>query len=67
MEKKMSRRFKGPLFPREEPVHKGFDGLEQNEYENMQKKHLKAYIKGESYFIYKGKYHEVEQEYYEVQ
>ena len=67
MEKKISRKFKGPLVPREEPVHRGFEGLSNNEYENMQKKHFHAYKMGYTYFTYKGKVYEVEQEYYEVQ
>lgn len=67
MEKKISRRFLGPLVPRDEPVHEGFGKLGLNEYENMQKKHLHAYLMGYTWFTYKGQYHKVEQEYYEVQ
>lgn len=53
------RRFLGPLFPRDEKIHHTTD-LEQNEYENMQKKHLKAYIKGDTRFNYKGIWYDVE-------
>lgn len=55
-----TRKFLGPLFPREEVLHEGFQDLEMNEYENMQKKHLKAYLRGDEYFTYKRKYYKVE-------
>lgn len=58
----MSRRFLGPLNPREEKLHEGFLGLEINEYENMQKKHLHAYLMGYERFIYKGHWYNVEKE-----
>ena len=54
------RRFLGPLNPREEKLHEGFMGLEMNEYENMQKKHLKAYLRGDVYFFYKKNRYSVE-------
>ena len=57
------RRFAGPINPREEKLHSGFLGLEMNEYENMQKKHLKAYLRGETYFFYKKERYEVEYNY----
>lgn len=57
------RSFAGPINPREEKLHSGFLGLEMNEYENMQKKHLKAYLKGETYFFYKKQRYEVEYNY----
>jgi hypothetical protein len=53
------KKFLGPLVPRDEKVHHTTD-LEQNEYENMQKKHLKAYLKGETKFKYKGQWYDVE-------
>jgi hypothetical protein len=52
---KKKRVFEGPLFPREEPVYGGYQELELNEYFNMQKKNLKAYLKGDEYYFYKGK------------
>lgn len=67
MENLSRRRFLGPLDPKNEPVHKGFGDKTLREYCNMQKKHLKAYLKGYSYFTYKGEVHGVEQEWYEVQ
>lgn len=62
MERKLAeghRRFLGPLFPKEEKVHHTTD-LSMREYCNMQKKHLKAYLKGEKYFFYKKERYEVE-------
>lgn len=53
------RRFGGSLVPRDEKIHNTTD-LEINEYENMQKKHLKAYLKGETRFKYKNIWYEVE-------
>lgn len=55
-----TKRFLGPLNPREEKPSGKFIGLELNEYENMQKKHLHAYLKGENYFTYKKKVYPVE-------
>jgi len=57
------RRFLGPLNARDEKLHEGFLGLEMNEYENMQKKHLHAYLMGYERYIYKGQWYKVEQEY----
>lgn len=57
--RKSIRRFEGPLNPREEKIHNTTD-LEMNEYENMQRKHLKAYIRGETRFRYKGVWYDVE-------
>jgi hypothetical protein len=54
------RTFEGPLNPREDKLHEGFMGLTINEYENMQKKHLKAYMRGEEFFFYKGQRYKVE-------
>jgi hypothetical protein len=56
---KKRRAFDGPLFPRDEAVHQGYEMLALNEYENMQKKHLKAYLKGDKFFFYKGRKYEV--------
>jgi hypothetical protein len=53
------RRFGGPLVPRDEKIHNTTD-LEMNEYETMQKKHLKAYLRGETKFVYKGVLYDVE-------
>jgi hypothetical protein len=63
MKKKTEKRrvFKGPLLPREEPVYGGYQGLELNEYENMQKKHLRAYLNGDKYFFYKRSRYEVQE------
>lgn len=58
----VSRKFNGPLNPRDEKLHEGFLGLEMNEYENMQKKHLHAYLMGDEYFKYKGQWYKVEAE-----
>lgn len=55
-----TRKFLGPINPREEKPTGDFLGLEVNEYENMQKKHLKAYLRGDEYFRYKGKWYKVE-------
>jgi hypothetical protein len=55
----MRRKFEGPINAREEKVHNTTD-LEMNEYENMQKKHLKAYINGDTRFKYKGVWYDVE-------
>jgi hypothetical protein len=54
------RVFLGPLNPREEKLHEGFMGLEMNEYENMQKKHLHAYLLGDQFFFYKRVKYNVE-------
>jgi hypothetical protein len=54
------RSFEGPLNPREDKLHEGFMGLTINEYENMQRKHLKAYMRGEEFFFYKNKRYNVE-------
>ena len=59
---KGTRQFMGPLNPKEDTLHDGFQGLEINEYENMQKKHLKAYLRGDEYFMYKKKWYKVETE-----
>ena len=62
MKKKEERRrvFLGPLNPREEKLHEGFLGLEINEYENMQKKHLHAYLMGDEFYFYKKVKYNVE-------
>lgn len=61
MEKKNKRRmFLGPINARDEKLHGDFMGLEMNEYENMQKKHLKAYIRGDEYFMYKRQWYKVD-------
>jgi hypothetical protein len=59
----LGRRFKGPLNPKNEPLHQGFGELSLKEYCSMQKKHLKAYLNGFSFFTYKGKVYGVEQEF----
>lgn len=56
----ISRMFLGPLNARDEKLHEGFAGLAINEYENMQKKHLKAYLSGDVYFFYKRVRYNVE-------
>lgn len=56
---KQSRRFEGALFPKTEKLKEGFADLTLNEYCNMQKNHLKAYLRGDKYFKYKGKWYEV--------
>ena len=33
---------------------------------NLQKKHLRAYLRGQAFFMYKGQMHKVQQEYYQV-
>ena len=53
------KKFLGPLFPKDEKIHHTTD-LEQNEYENMEKKHIKAYLKGDTRFRYKGVWYDVE-------
>jgi hypothetical protein len=57
-----TRMFNGPLFPREEPIYGGYEGLALNEYENMERKHLKAYLRGDKYFFYKRNRYEVHEE-----
>ena len=59
MKEEEKRRFEGPLDPRSEKIHNTTD-LNMNEYENMQKKHLDAYLKGYRYFFYKGIRYDVE-------
>jgi len=54
------RKFLGPLNPRNEKLHEGFLGLDINEYENMQKKHLHAYLMGDQFFFYKKLRYNVE-------
>jgi hypothetical protein len=59
--KKESRKFNGPLNPRDEKVHHTTD-LTMKEYCNLQKKHLKEYLKGNTEFKYKGVVYKVESE-----
>jgi hypothetical protein len=57
-----TRRFDGPLFPREDPVYGGYKDLELKEYFNMEKKHLKAYLRGDKFYFYKGRQYKVSEE-----
>jgi hypothetical protein len=56
---KERKRFEGPIDPRQEKIHHTTD-LTLNEYKNMQKQHLKAYLRGDTQFRYKGTWYPVE-------
>jgi hypothetical protein len=59
VKEKFNRSFGGPLHPRDEKIQGTVD-LKMNEYCNMQKKHLYAYLMGEQYYFYKRNRYEVE-------
>lgn len=62
--KKEKRKFNGPLKPRDEKPHGDFGEMTIKEYCNMQKKHLHAYLMGDTRYKYKGKWYLVDMERY---